>query len=648
MRLAKILQFFHEEAFRGNAHFGTAMTPAFGLDANIAPAPLSALLSLVMIAGVDALGFLVLRYLPLKAGSPEPWLRYQAPLVGAALLAAVTFPLALAGIFPRTLAIICALLLVGWGSFHGLHVLRQVRIRWRLAGKTNSLDTPSLALGAFVIGYGLLALGPVTESDSLDYHVGVALEILNTGAFPVRPEWFHSRLAGSGEVLIAIGLSIGAEQFGALLQLLGVLAIVSLFLAIPGVSGTEGKWIALAVVSCPAFIAWVASPKPMLLPGAMTTAALLLIYFHLRELHDKRPAGEVRNAFILVCLLTMIAATMKLNFMLSGSVVGGLAVLLLLRPRFWVIVILVGIPMFFILLLPFAFWKSQNFGGGALAALVHAFPGNWPGTAEFESMLRAYRDTTVAFPISLLVPSGIGTLTTILGVGLLLLISSMQRRMPNGREIIAAALIVSIGGVIFGQRNARFFLEPFYWLLIAYHLGCASAPSFSILTGRTIKFVISMQAGAVYVMLTFGVVAVLPGALLPSWREKVMNRSANGYAAMRWAHAVLPVGVTMISTIRSVALAPRFVIANDWQSYVSEGSPGAKVYASIVAEKSPEYVLISTGQGAPAPQAPCAKNVYAGPFSAEVATRNPFNSGSRYDTWLLKLDPACLRKDPGE
>jgi hypothetical protein len=220
--------------------------------------------------------------------------------------------------------------------------------------------------------------------------------------------------------------------------------------------------------------------------------------------------------------------------------------------------------------------------------------------------------------------------------------------MPHGREIIAVALIVSIGGLIFGQRNARFFLEPFYWFLIAYHLGCLSTKSFSISTWRPIKFLISMQAVAVYVMLTFGVVAFLPGALLPSWREKVMNRSANGYAAMRWAHAVLPVGVTMISTIRSVALAPRFVIANDWQSYVSEGSPGAKVYASIVAEKSPEYVLISTGQGAPAPQTPCAKNVYAGPFSAEVATRNPFNSGSRYDTWLLKLDPACLRKDPGE
>jgi hypothetical protein len=176
--------------------------------------------------------------------------------------------------------------------------------------------------------------------------------------------------------------------------------------------------------------------------------------------------------------------------------------------------------------------------------------------------------------------------------------------------------------LIFGQRNARFFLEPFYWFLIAYHLGCLSTKSFSISTWRPIKFQISIQAVAVYVMLTF--------------------------AAMRWAHAVLPVGVTMISTIRSVALAPRFVIANDWQSYVSEGSPGAKVYASIVAEKSPEYVLISTGQGAPAPQTPCAKNVYAGPFSAEVATRNPFNSGSRYDTWLLKLDPACLRKDPGE
>jgi hypothetical protein len=208
---------------------------------------------------------------------------------------------------------------------------------------------------------------------------------LNTGAFPVRPEWFHSRLAGSGEVLIAIGLAIGAEQFGALMQLLGVWAIVLLFLVTPGGSSTEGKWIALAVVSCPAFIAWVASPKPMLLPGAMTTAALLLIYFHLREIHDKKPVGEVRNAFVLVCLLTMTPATMKLNFMLSGGVVGGLAVMLLARSKFRANAILIGIPMFFIILLPFAFWKSQYFGGGVLAAFVHAknLPGHYSSLPDF-------------------------------------------------------------------------------------------------------------------------------------------------------------------------------------------------------------------------------------------------------------------------
>jgi hypothetical protein len=386
----------------------------------------------------------------------------------------------------------------------------------------------------------------------------------------------------------------------------------------------------------------------MLLPGAMTTVALLLTYFHLRDLHDKKQTAEVRNVFTLVCLLTMTAATMKLNFMLSGGVVGGLAVLLLSLSRFRAIIILVGMPMFFVILLPFAVWKSQNFGGGALEALVQVFPGNWPGSAEFESLLRAHRDTTVAFPISLLVPSGIGTSTTILGVGLLLLIPSMRRRMPHGHEIIAAALLVSVGAVIFGQKSARFFLEPFYWFLIAYHLGCVSTSSFSILTGQTIKFLISMQAGAVYLMLIFGVIAVLPGALLSSWREKVMNRSANGYAAMRWANEVLPVGVTMISAIRSVALAPRFVIPNDWQSYVLEGSSGAKVYASIVAEKSPEYLLVSTSRGAPAPQTPCATNVYAGPFTTQVATRNPFNSGSRYDAWLLKMDQACLRNQSGK
>jgi hypothetical protein len=363
-------------------------------------------------------------------------------------------------------------------------------------------------------------------------------------------------------------------------------------------------------------------------------------------LSGKDQAAEVRNAFILVCLLTMTAATMKLNFLLSGGVVGGLAALLLLRSGFQRTLLLVAPLMFCLILLPFAYWKNAHFGGGVLATFRQAFPGDWPGTGNFEAMLRAYRDTPVWFPASLLVPSGIGTATTILGIGLAFAASSCVRwRDRNTAVIVVAALIVSVAGVLFGQRNARFFLEPFYWFLMAYHLGMGARLPLPMLCGRVMKTLIAVQAGVVFAMVSVGVASVLPGAILPSWREEVMSRLANGYAAMRWADGVLPQGGAMVSMLRSVALAPRAVIPNDWRDYVDERLPEARVYKSIVAAKNPEFFLVPTGRGAAAPKVPCSSQVFAGPFTTRVATRNPFNLGAQYDAWLLRADSRCLWED---
>ena len=135
-----------------------------------------------------------------------------------------------------------------------------------------------------MVGLGLLALGPVTETESLHYHVGVAKSILNAGAFSFVPEWFTNGFAGSGEVLIVLGFSQGAEQFGSLRQYAGVQGIVGIFrlglLTVRlSVCELKNRWrriVTLAVVSSPVFLTRAASPKLILLPVAMTTAALAL------------------------------------------------------------------------------------------------------------------------------------------------------------------------------------------------------------------------------------------------------------------------------------------------------------------------------------------------------------------------------------
>ena len=76
--------------------------------------------------------------------------------------------------------------------------------------------------------YLVISSAPITNADALDYHVGVPIFILNNGYFPTDWTWFHARQAGAGELLISLGLSIGAEQFGNLAQYSGLISIVGL------------------------------------------------------------------------------------------------------------------------------------------------------------------------------------------------------------------------------------------------------------------------------------------------------------------------------------------------------------------------------------------------------------------------------------
>ena len=76
----------------------------------------------------------------------------------------------------------------------------------------------------------LLSLSPNTHGDLLGYHFVVAKKILSfsDGYFSTLTH-FHSLLAGSGEIMIAIGLYFGSEQFGNLVQFSGLISIFGIF-----------------------------------------------------------------------------------------------------------------------------------------------------------------------------------------------------------------------------------------------------------------------------------------------------------------------------------------------------------------------------------------------------------------------------------
>src|SRR5208337_3154180 len=81
----------------------------------------------------------------------------------------------------------------------------------------------------------------------------------------------------------------------------------------------------------------------------------------------------------------------------------------------------------------------------------------------FAEMLRAYSDFgggLFPFPVNLLLPQSIGSLTSVLGLG-----GSKNPGAP--RILMSSAFHVGASTLALGQVTARFFFEPYLWVVAA-------------------------------------------------------------------------------------------------------------------------------------------------------------------------------------
>lgn len=624
---------------------------SYGLDNFIFEPPLGAIISILMIFGLDCLGLLFLRFFGFDIYKKENiWLRFQSPLIGTASSLFFISPIVLSGYFVTGVPQTIAALLIALGLKHfGTTIYVAFSKSYSFTCFIRTFGFLDWSLAIIFLGYIFLALAPVTEADALDYHIGSAIDILNTGSFPFQPEWFHSRLSGSGEILISIGLSVGSEQFSSMLQLVGLSCVVLIFLTKPVIDKEESKWIALVIASTPALLALVPAAKPLLLPSAMTTSALAILNFNLRDSAVNKNSKDFGKYYFLLCFLAMTAATMKANFIVSAAIIVGLAFFINLRFRNLMWGLSVSTFTFIFILFPFFLWKFIYFNGDSFHEFFTIFPGSWPGYKNFEMMLVNYRDTNISFPLSLILPSSLGTVTTILGFGTFYFLSFARVNKFKSKYIVVASLFLIIGYVAFGQQNARFFWEPYLWILLAYNFREINIPSLNYLKAKPFRFAIATQAFATTLMISYGVFQLFPGAISLEWRKSVMINSAQGYDVMMWLDDVLPENAVLISSHRSVALSPRKTIATDWFKYVKNEQKGIDEYLSLIALKDPKYFLLISKDNLsdkknPEPhiELPCVGEVYAGPFFANTRTRNPFHSRNDYYAWVSNIDLDCL------
>ena len=72
--------------------------------------------------------------------------------------------------------------------------------------KNNNITFDQLTIFFSLLSIFFLSMSPNTHGDSLGYHFVVAKSILYNGNYPLDITHIHTLLAGSGELLISIGM----------------------------------------------------------------------------------------------------------------------------------------------------------------------------------------------------------------------------------------------------------------------------------------------------------------------------------------------------------------------------------------------------------------------------------------------------------
>ena len=209
--------------------------------------------------------------------------------------------------------------------------------------------------------YFLTSLGPITNADSLDYHLGVALHILNYGFYPTQKFWFHSIQSGAGEALLAFGLFFKSEQFGSLVQFSGLITLFGCAKYL--IERDKSKNILLSNIffvvcfSSPIIIQLVTSVKPQFLFTSSIIFIFLSIFYG--KILSKT---QEKILLFLIFLFLSNALLAKFYFLLSSSIILIFYLINKVKNRKDVVFFLkLGIITFLVLILPTIIWKNLNY-----------------------------------------------------------------------------------------------------------------------------------------------------------------------------------------------------------------------------------------------------------------------------------------------
>ncbi len=485
------------------------------------------------------------------------------------------------------------------------------------------------------IGLLLLSFAPVTNADSLDYHLFTAKYLIKNGMFPEYLTNFHSSyLSGSGEMFIALGLLIGSEQFGSILQFSGLISLIGVLKKYK-----SPYFFYLLIISSPVLIFFISSAKPQLFTICSSAFAFCLIFFSNFNKTRTMTINDFKKIF-LVSIILISSITVKFSFILSCAILLLILLLKYLSLKKIITVLFIIFLTYCLVVFPSIIWKYTTYSGNFFELFYGPFSTERYGLDSFKHYLIKLSEANVLWFI---LPTSFGNFTHSLGFGSICIFYLYQLRfIKNTLNLISILILFFLISYVFGQFTARFFLEPYMWIILYL------ARNHKLIRINVFhEFFYRVQSVIFFGIVLYGISNLTIGVVNSDLRERVLEKNAMGYTFFKWVNNELKnFNSPIISFQRSISLSKNFPISRDHLFYVNLSKPEAKDYIYEIKRINPKFLVFSSGGTSYKKYIGCTTGLYSHKKDAfSIAVRNPLNKNNeKFDIYIYKLDTSLMPK----
>jgi hypothetical protein len=460
----------------------------------------------------------------------------------------------------------------------------------------------------------IISISPPSMADALDYHYGIPIYLLNFNELPNPYLWIHGALLNNGEFLNSLAIYARTDNFGSFLQFLILINFI-IYLKNKIKNKKKFIFIAIFILCSPTLLQLISGPKFLLFPQVATATALLLVI-------EKKKINT--GDFLFICILLGGASQFKLSFLLSGFFIALFLLFKSLKNNKKINILIFTSILIFIFFFPTIFWNYYQLSDFNYHNLVSSIP------LEAINSLQNYKENNFIYPFNLLIPSSLGSISTILGLQFLI-IPFIYKNKKELNSVLIVIIFTIILHFFLSMNIGRIYYEFILWLAVGIYF-LKNNLNYLIYTK-----IILIQFLVVFFLASYFAVISIPSLFSLESREQFMHKNSYHYSAIKWANQNLPNKSKIISGLRSVALYKNEFIPTDWLNY-NISNIDLKEYLNLIEEKKIDYIILEEGYKKNHILEKCIGEKFLESPKFLKSTRNPMNRNQRYSISIYEFN----------